>query len=129
MKYLFSIILFVAVFCSCAESLEDRAEREAMEFTEKNCPAPVSRELAIDSMTFSKQKLTFTYYYSISPKYDASTLDVVRTEDMLLRELKNQTNLIRYKQAGYSFRYIYYELKNPSHHLIDLTLTSQDYGL
>lgn len=125
-------LLYSAIvpFCliSCAESLEDRALREAQEFTDRNCPAPITRELAIDSMTFNKDSRTFTYYYSISPKFDVSGLDVSQTENMLLRELKIQTNLLKYKQAGYSFRYIYYTLKEPNKYLIDVTYHKKDYA-
>lgn len=126
-KHLLYCTLIPITLMSCAETLEDRAFREAEEFTANNCPAPITRELAIDSMAFNKDSRTFTYYYSISPKFDASGLDVSQTETMLLRELKIQTNLLKYKQAGFSFRYIYYSLKDPSKHLIDVTYHKKDY--
>lgn len=127
-KHFSYLMLMLFALLSCAESLEERAFREAQEFTEKNCPAPITRELAIDSMTFNKDSHTFTYYYSISPKCNIDGLDVANTETMLLRELRIQTNLMRYKQAGYSFRYIYYSLKEPEKHLIDVTYHQKDYA-
>ena len=33
---------------SCQESLEDRCAREAKEFTEKNCPRAVDKEIVLD---------------------------------------------------------------------------------
>ncbi|MCF0208195.1 MAG: hypothetical protein HUK07_01990 [Bacteroidaceae bacterium] len=129
MKYISLLATAIICFTSCAETLEERADREAKEFTKKNCPAPVSREVAIDSMTFSQASKTFNYYYSISPKYDTKELDIKKTEEMLLRELRIQTNLIKYKQAGFSFRYIYYALKNPKKHVIDITFKKEDYGM
>ncbi|MCF0243921.1 MAG: hypothetical protein HUK06_04030 [Bacteroidaceae bacterium] len=119
---------FLTLVIACAETLEERAARDAKEFTEKNCPAPITRELTIDSMTFAPQSHTISYYYSLSPRYDISNLDKEKTKELLLTQLKNQTNLIKYKEAGYSFRYIYYELIKPEHRIIDVRFSPQDYN-
>lgn len=112
---------------SCAESLEDRAYREAKEFTKKNCPAPITRELALDSIAFNKSSLTLTSYYSISPKAEIEELDIERTSNALLTELKNSTSYILYKNAGYNFRYIYYKCGKENKHLLDVTFKENDY--
>lgn len=127
MKQLFYLILLVIMAFSCAESLEDRAIRETKEFTKKNCPAPITRELAIDSIAFNKNTLTLTSYYSISPKAEIEELDSVRTSEALLTDLRNNTGYIRYKNAGYRFRYIYYLCGKENKHLLDVTFREKDY--
>lgn len=127
-KIMIIAVLFFALF-SCSESLEERAFREAKEFTKKNCPVPLSQDLTIDSMTFNKLSRTFTYYYSLSPKVDADNLKRADTEQLLLVQLRNQTSLRKYKEAGYAFRYIYYPLVKPSRKVIDVTFKKEDYSL
>ena len=57
------------------KSLEERAEREAKEFTKKNCPMKVSEYVTNDSMTYEKNSRTIHYYYSIKGKADTTALD------------------------------------------------------
>ncbi len=122
-----AFLWFCILLASCAESLEDRACREAKEFTKKNCPVPITRELALDSITFNKNTLTLTSYYSISPKAEIEEIDVDRTSNALLTELKNNTGQILYKKAGYNFRYIYYKCGKENKHLLDVTFKQKDY--
>lgn len=127
MKHLLYILIASTALFSCAESLEDRAYRETKEFTKKNCPAPITRELALDSIAFNKNSLTLTSYYSISPKAEIEEIDRERTSNALLTELKNSTNYIIYKKAGYNFRYIYYKCGQEDKHLLDVTFREKDY--
>lgn len=127
MKHLLYILIASAALFSCAESLEDRAYRETKEFTKKNCPAPITRELALDSIAFNKNSLTLTSYYSISPKAEIEEIDRERTSNALLTELKNSTNYIIYKKASYNFRYIYYKCGQEDKHLLDVTFREKDY--
>ncbi len=129
MKKLKYIILATSVMllAACAETMEEKAKREADEFTEKNCPVPVSRELTLDSMTFDVESRTFITYQSISPKYPIEDLNVEATTEALLSNLKNDPSKMKYKEACYAFRYIYYPLTDPSNKLIDVRFTYKDY--
>lgn len=115
------------LLASCAETMEEKAKREADEFTEKNCPVPISRELTIDSLTFNVDSKTFTYYQSISPKYNIEDLNADLTRQALLSNLKNDPAKMKYKEAGYAFRYVYYPLTDPSNTVIDVMFTRDDY--
>ncbi|MCF0203028.1 MAG: hypothetical protein HUK08_06670, partial [Bacteroidaceae bacterium] len=46
-RSILAMMALMLVF-SCAETLEEHAVKEAAEFTQKNCPAPLSRDLTID---------------------------------------------------------------------------------
>lgn len=126
MKHLLYILFACATLMSCSESFDERTYRETKEFTKKNCPAPITRVLALDSMTFDINSHTLNSYYSLSPKEDIE-LDKERTSEALLTELRNNTGYIKYKNAGFSFRYIYYLCGKPNDHLLDVTFKPKDY--
>ena len=113
---------------SCQESLEDRCAREAKEFTEKNCPRAVDKEIVLDSMTFEKATHTISYLYTLNGTLDdPQRIDSTHFRELLLMEVKNSTNLKLYKDAGYAFRYCYYSEKNNGTKLFEATFRESDY--
>jgi len=119
-----SIVLLTA----CQESLEDRCAREAKEFTEKNCPRAVDKEIVLDSMAFEKATHTISYLYTLMGTLDdPQRIDSKHFRELLLMEVKNSTNLKLYKDAGYSFRYAYYSEKNYGTKLFEATFRESDY--
>ena len=62
MKKTMFMLLLSGLLLSCQESLEDKCAREAKEYTEKKCPAPIGENIVIDSIiiTPSKEQLTVT---------------------------------------------------------------------
>ncbi len=52
-KAIYSIFL-ASLVVSCTESLEDKAVREAKEYTEKYCPTPYVNDSRTDSAVFDK---------------------------------------------------------------------------
>src|SRR3712207_8347171 len=67
-------ILFALLACSltaCHESLEDRAAREAREYTEKYCPTPYVNNTRTDSVAFDTASKTYTYYCSLNGQADS----------------------------------------------------------
>ena len=74
----------------CQESLEERCEREAREYTEKHCPTPVAKDVVMDSMTFDKATHTITYAYTLTGQLDDSAVvEGAHSRDLLLQEIKN----------------------------------------
>ncbi len=47
-------IFLASLVVSCTESLEDKAAREAKEYTEKYCPTPYVNDSRTDSAAFDK---------------------------------------------------------------------------
>ena len=113
---------------NCQESLEDRCAREAKEFTEKNCPRAVDKEIVLDSMTFEKATHTISYLYTLNGTLDdPQRIDSTHFRELLLMEVKNSTNLKLYKDEGYAFRYAYYSQKNNGTKLFEATFRESDY--
>ena len=69
-KKLIYIGIFASLLVSCTESLEDKAAREAKEYTEKYCPTPYVNDARTDSAAFDKTKKIYTYYISLRNKAD-----------------------------------------------------------
>ena len=129
MKKIFIVLMLSAIMAGCQESLEERGAREARDYTEKHCPAPVAHQVTMDSMTFDKATHTFGYYYSLNGTLDDSAyINQNDPYDMLLQQVKNSTNLKIYKEAGYNFRYIYNSTKHKGLNLFDRTFTPEEYN-
>ncbi len=59
MKKLYILIALSLLASSCQKSIEDRAEQEAREYTEKLCPTPIQNYTRTDSLTFDRESKTF----------------------------------------------------------------------
>ena len=121
-------MLAVLILSACQESLEDKCARECVEFTKRKCPSAVAQNMIVDSMTFDRASHTVQYYYKLtgaSDRPDAYPKD--QAKDLLKNALKNTTQVMSYKEAGYNFRYIYYSEKNPQTIFLDILLTEKDY--
>lgn len=126
-RKLFTILMMTALLTGCQETLEERAAREARDYTEKHCPAPIAYQVTMDSMTFDTSTHTFGYYYALKGTLDDSTyIKQNDPRDLLLQQVKNSTNLKIYKEAGYNFRYVYSSTKNKAT-LFDVTFEKKDY--
>lgn len=105
--------LLALSFCSCHhDTLEDRAEKETKEFTERYCPTPAdSTSLQrTDSLTFTRSTKTINYYFTLVGKADNE--EVIKKMMPELRKairtsLKNDTKNRAYKDAGFKFHYVY----------------------
>lgn len=126
-KYL--LIPFVAVFMTaCHESLEERAAREAKEFTTKNCPMKVSEYIINDSMTYEKDTRTIHYYYSMHGAADTMTLDKKKAQAELIKGVKDATGIRKYKENGFNFAYTYLSTKNKGKIILNVIVTPKEYN-
>lgn len=120
--------LSMLIFTACHESLEERAAREAEEYTRKNCPAPISEYIVNDSMTYDKDTRTIHYYYTIKGKADTTAIDWNKARPELIKGVKAATNLRIYKDNNFNFAYTYFSEKNKGKTLIDVIITPKDYN-
>lgn len=115
---------------SCQESLEERAEREAREYTEKFCPTPPQNDVITDSVVFDRQTRTWTQYLTFTGIIDDADginrhKDEIQTS--LLNSIRQNTEMKRYKEDGFNFAYICRSKKNPQTVLLNLKYTPKDY--
>ena len=129
-KY-FNLAISCLLFIACGhESLEDRASREAAEFTKKYCPTPVSNYTRTDSVAFYKATRTYTYYCSFSDKFDDQRIinqNYTKIREGLAKGISDNMSLKVYKDAGFNFQYICHSTKNPQTVLFKALYTHKDY--
>ena len=121
-KKLIYIAVLVSLLASCTESLEDKAAREAKEYTEKYCPTPYVNDSRTDSATFDKSTKTYVYYISLRNKADNKQV-IEANKDKLHKiqkeALDNNPGLKKYKEEHFTFRFVYHSAKNPKEVLLD----------
>jgi len=122
------LVVMTMLTIACQEPLEDRCSREAREYTKKNCPMRVAPNIVLDSMTFDKTTHTVSYCYTVQGILDNPTVFTTNTpRDLLLQQVRNETKLKLYKEAGYSFSYIYYSAQKKGTRLFEATFHQMDY--
>ena len=122
MKKLIYTAVLVSLLASCTESLEDKAAREAKEYTEKFCPTPYVNDSRTDSATFDKSTKTYIYYISLRDKADNKQVIDANKEKLhkIQKEaLDNNPGLKKYKEEHFTFRFVYHSAKNPKEVLLD----------
>jgi len=127
MNKIFYIATILTVVLSCHENLEDRAAREAAEYTKKNCPVKIAENIINDSLVFERPTKTVHYYYSLTGVADTTFAERGEIKDAMLKGIMNATDLKVYKEAGFIFRYTYFSTKNKGKVLYDIALTEKDY--
>ena len=122
------IASFALFLTACQESLEDRCAREAKEFTRKNCPSKIEKNINIDSLIFERETHTLHYYYTLTGNADREgVMEEINGLDILKENLKNSTAMKVYKENHYNFTYTYHSEKDPKKVLLEVTLTDKDY--
>lgn len=99
----------ISVFASCHESLEDRAEREAKEFTQKFCPTPPENGVITDSIVFNKATRTRTYHYTFVNELDNEEALSLKKDEIvhgLLIQIRSNPQNKSYIEAGFAFSYV-----------------------
>ena len=124
MKKMIYFAVFASLLTSCTESLEDRAAREAKEYTQKYCPTPYVNDSRTDSASFEKSSRVYTYYISLRNAADnkqAIDANKQKLHKLQKEALDNNPGLKKYKEAHFTFRFIYHSSKNPNEILLDDT--------
>ncbi len=116
MKRAVCLLSAILLMAACHESLEQRAAREAQEYTERYCPTPVINNTRTDSVKFEIDKKNYVYYCSFVGQWDDAEL-IRRFRNDISRgissEIRSNTGMKRYVEAGYTFTYIVRSDKNP----------------
>ena len=65
-----ALVLIALLFSSCQETLDEKAERQARDYTRKYCPTPIDNDTRTDSIVFDTQKKVYYYYISFFNSLD-----------------------------------------------------------
>lgn len=120
---LLSCMAIMAASCH-QESLEDKAARDAREYTRKYCPTPTINYTRTDSVTFDRTGHVYTYYCTFSDVMDDEEIisrNKLKITEMLAASIRENTNMKPYIQAGFRFRYVCHSDKDPKAVLLEVT--------
>lgn len=131
-RALLLMMIAMLLLTACQESKRERFEREAREFTAKNCPRAEWDDLIfLDSLVCPNDgSNTITYYYSIHSD-SASMAEIVDKYDdlytTLLGAVRNSVDLRHVKEEGLNIVYSY---NNPDtgEEITTFTFTPEDYN-
>ena len=129
-KTIVCLLALCSFLCACHETLEERAEREAKEYTEKYCPTPVENFTRTDSVVFLRVSRAFVYYCSASGSLDNREVFLRNKDNIaqaLLSNLKQSTSLRTYKREGFAFRWIVVSAKDKNTVYFDRQFSQEDY--
>ena len=115
-KILFSTLVLLTFTACHHETIEERAAREAKDYTPKMCPPPVVNPTPTHSIVSDPPPRTLIYFCSFTDKMDnAEIVNTNRTKlsDGLREGLLNDTGLKTYREAGFHFKYIVRSAKDP----------------
>lgn len=125
-----AVCMFVAGFTACHhDTLEDRAEKETKAYTERYCPTPAQNFQITDSLSFTRATKTLNYYYKFVDKADNEELiaeSKPKLVKLLISQLKEDTKLKAYKDAGYHFHYVY-RSKQSGKIVLEATIGPKEY--
>lgn len=116
MKKLLFFAFFSFLLLSCHESLEERAAREAKEYTERCCPTPVINNTRTDSVSFVIEDKTYIYYCAFVDQVDdQKVVDQYHDElhQGLYDNIAGNAGMQKFIDAGFRFVYIVHSDKNP----------------
>lgn len=119
------MIMIVLSASSCQETLEEKAERQAREYTRKYCPTPIDNDTRTDSIVFDPQKKVYYYYISFFNNLDDEYIvneNKDRFAQMLTQSIKDSPGLRGFLEAGFRFEYICHSGSNPKKVLVRIKI-------
>lgn len=120
-----TILAAVALGACQRESIDDRAEREAREYTAKYCPTPEIDNSRLDSVVFDRETRTFIYYHLLMGLADNEA--VVKAHEKqwmenLTNQWRNNPQIKPYRDKKIAYRYVYRSQADPKKIWIDVRL-------
>jgi len=129
-----ALLALLLLLGSCQESKNQRFEREAREYTQRNCPQPITSDgmVVLDSMVFHDDGSNdLIHYYTFNA--DTAVLERIRQggpevemlRQQMLQKVKSSIDMRHIKDAGLN---IIYDYRTPTGApLTRFTFTKADY--
>lgn len=98
-----------ATVLSCQESFEEKAVRDAKDYTRKYCPTPVVNYMRTDSVTFDTSKKLYTYFCTfvdVADNQEVINKSKPAISDAFRNTLKESVTMKKYLDKGVKFRMV-----------------------
>lgn len=130
-KILIMAVMSVLLLAGCnQESIEERLQRECKEYTKRRCPEDQGKNSILDSMVFDIKTHTLNHYYRLygdADNEENARMKKGELHDEMIKAIREDTGYKRYKEEGFSFRYIA-RSDSSGRVIYDETFTKDDYG-
>lgn len=126
------LLVMLLAFTSCQEKKADFFERDAREYTEKNCPQVLDEYTMLDSVVYVKEQDgvgELVQYYTLNLSVEARNelmKQLGELAEMNLTTIRNSIVLSKYKEEGVSFTYIYHDATT-GEKIVEYHFTKKDY--
>jgi len=125
-----TILSMLLLLMACQEKKFDRLEREAREYTVRNCPKVIDQITTLDSIVFHNDgSLDYIYYYNVTLTDDLREgFESVRegVREQTLKGLRNSIELKMVKEAGLNIVYVYRDAETGKE-IMRNSFTQEDY--
>lgn len=126
---IFALLALLLAGCH-QETLEERTLRESQEYTRRHCPEDQGSNAILDSVVFDVESRTLIHYYRLTNESDneeRAKEKKAELDDKMIDATRKNMQYKRYKDAGFSFRYIA-SSDSSGRVIYDKTITKDDYG-
>lgn len=109
MKKVIAFLIMALVCTACHESIQERAQREAREFTERNCPTPESNGTITDSITYDPNTNVYTTYLTFTGNIDNEEVVKAKADEVrknMRNNLMSDMQMRQYIDAGFNISFI-----------------------
>ena len=117
MKKALFLSAVISLLAGCQhETVDDRAAREASDYTKQMCPTPIENFTRTDSLVFNRATRTLIYYCAFSDKMDDEKMVAINRNKLvegLKAGIKNDIGLKTYLEAGIHVMYVVHSTKEP----------------
>jgi hypothetical protein len=125
-----TILSMLLLLMACQEKKFDRLEREAREYTVRNCPKVIDQITTLDSIAFHNDgSLDYIYYYNVTLTDELREgFESVRegVREQTLKGLRNSIELKMVKEAGLNIVYVYRDAETGKE-IMRNSFTQEDY--
>ena len=125
-------LVLLLAFVSCQERKADFFERDAREYTEKNCPQVFDKYTTLDSVVYVREKDgagDLVQYYTLNLNEEARNElmnKLGELAEMNLNAVRNSIVFAKHKEEGVSFTYIYHDATT-GEKIVEYHFTKKDY--
>lgn len=125
-------LVMLLAFTSCQERKADFFERDAREYTEKNCPQMLDEYTILDSVVYVREKDgpgDLVQYYTLNLNEEARNElmnQLGELAEMNLTAVRNSIVFAKHKEEGVSFTYIYHDATT-GEKIVEYHFTKKDY--
>ena len=134
MKQTFALLLVLSGLCACHHlSLDEKWQQQWDHYTHTQCPRRIDEGTVLDSVTytFGEERL-FTRYMTVDSVADGDSVCtpelVEQLRQVLLLDIRGDLQFRRMREAGVTFRCLYYSKKHPGLVRLDMVFRPEDYN-